>query len=240
MISINLLPKKLRRSSEPAYWRLVAVLIPLLVIGIAGFMQFSANQTEARLQDDVALKRLRLASLQADVNEQRELQARQQELNELIAIANTLRDQRIIWSDELFAMLETLPPSDGGRPRVAFSQLVMQPLSESERQQRVQGNVYDGAEPLAEMTVQGTAISTQALADYIASLQRSPLFGVAFNSASRQSDTELYQFSMTIGALTTGRATANGDAATNTADDTANDPLDETAANGDDPAQEGP
>jgi type IV pilus assembly protein PilN len=48
MISINLLPKNLRRRSEPAYWRLVAVLIPLLVIGIAGFMQFSAGQTEAQ------------------------------------------------------------------------------------------------------------------------------------------------------------------------------------------------
>lgn len=206
VININLLPKNLRRRQEPGYWRLVAALIPIVVFGTLGLLQFSSQETERRLVEDRAFRQLRLDSLREDLARQRALQARQAQLNELIAISESLRDRRIIWSDELYAMLETLPGTDTqGRPRVAFSSLVMQPLSESERQARVQSATYDGAEPLAEMSIQGTAVSTQALSDYIAALQSSPYFGVAFNSTTRQSDSNLYQFNMTVGALTEGR-----------------------------------
>ncbi len=204
MVNINLLPKNLRRRHEPGYWRLIAVLFPLLALAIIIFVQFSANQTEARLIEDRNLRELQLTRLQPDIREQQELQQRQTQLNELIAIDRSVREGQIIWSAELFTMLETLPPQDGSQPQIAFSQLNMQTLDESVRQQRLADNNYEGLPILAEMDVQGNALNAEALADYIRALQDSPLFGVSFQSATREEQTGLYQFSLTVGALTGG------------------------------------
>lgn len=206
MVSINLLPKNLRRRQEPVVWRLAAVLVPLTVLVGAGLMQLQAEESERRLEADRALRQVRVDSLREDLAVQRELLARQGQLSELMAIAESLRGRRIVWSDEFYAMLETLPaPDAAGQPRLAFRSLVMQPLSEGEREARVADGIYDGAEPLAEMAVQGVAVSTQVLSDYIAALQNSPAFGVAFNSTARQEDSDMYEFTMTIGALGEGR-----------------------------------
>jgi Tfp pilus assembly protein PilN len=206
VVDINLLPKNQRRSKEPVTWRLITALVPLMILTGAALMQLQAQETERQLEGDRALRQLRLDSLREDLAVQHDLQERQRQLNELMAIAASLRDRRIIWSDEFYAMLETLPgPDTQGQPRLAFSSLVMQPLSQSEREARVSDSSYDGAEPLAEMSIQGVAVSTQVLSDYIAALQNSPSFGVAFNSTSRQEDSSMYDFTMTIGALAEGR-----------------------------------
>jgi len=206
LINVNLLPKNLRRRREPGLWRLIAVLFPLLALAVLAFIQVTANQSEARLHEERAARQLQVNLLQEALREQAALQARQRELGELIAIRDAVREGRIVWSNELLAMLETLPVAEAGAaPRIAFTQLSMQALDRGARQQRLDNATYDGLEVLAEMSLQGVAVSTEVLAAYLRALEDSPLFGVSFQNASRDEQTGLYQFSLTIGALTGGQ-----------------------------------
>ncbi len=194
MININLLPKNLRRRREPGYWRLVAVLFPLLALAIVVFAQVSANQTVANLRQDKDMHELQVAQLRPALQEQQQLQSRQKALNSLIAVANSVHSGRVVWSAEFLNMLETLPSREGsGQPKIAFSNLTMRAT-----------NQQQGKGPVAELSVQGTALSTATLAAYVRALQDSSLFDVDFNSASRQGDTGLYQFSLSIDALKAG------------------------------------
>jgi type IV pilus assembly protein PilN len=206
LININLLPKNLRRRREPGYWRLAAVLLPLVAFSVAAFMQYTVLQTEQNRLEEVDLRQIRLATYQDDLREQQELNARLRQLGELIAIRDAVREGAIVWTSEIAAMLETLPPRiTPERPRIAFSQLTLQSLDASARQQRINNYTYEGQDVIAEMSVQGTADSSEALADYIRALQGSPLFGVSFQNAAFEEQTGLYRFSLTVGALAGGR-----------------------------------
>lgn len=210
MININLLPKNLRRRREPGYWRVIALLLPLLAASVAGFMQYTVLEAERARMEEVDLLQIRLATYQDDLQEQRDLQERLRQLNELIAIRNEVRDGAISWTGELALMLETLPPRlTPDQPRVAFNQLNMQALDSGARQQRVNNVVYEGEEPIAEMSVQGTAMSAEVLADYIRALQDSPYFGISFQSANLEEQTGLYRFALTVGALAGSRHEPN-------------------------------
>lgn len=198
MININLLPKNLRRIREPGYWRVLAVLFPVLVFGIAFVMQFLAFQTVTNLEREKQLREDQLALLQPFIRQQRELLARQQQLNELIAIANAVRENRIIWSSEIVSMLETLPPRGASsRPNIDFQSLNMQATTPD----KTDPNRYEGEPVIAEMNVTGNVVDTEVLADFIIALERNDQFGVLFQSANRQDDSSLYRYSLTIGAL---------------------------------------
>ena len=201
MINVNLLPKNLQRRREPGYWRLIAVVFPVLVLAVIGMLQFSVMQSEQQLTETKGEREVRLELLRPFVEEQNELQARQRELDELISIANAVREGRIVWSEQIFAMLETLPAQGGALDsRIAFDQLDMRALEPSAQDRLAVDNTYEGVEVVAEMEIQGTAGSTEILADYIRQLQASPRFGVSFRDASRESDSDLYTFSLTVGA----------------------------------------
>ncbi len=196
MININLLPKNLRRRSEPGYWRLIALFFPLLVLGVAGFMQVAINGTARSLAEERDLRELKLTTLQPAIQEQELLQARQRQLSELIAVRNAVQAGRIDWTDEVASMLETLPPrTETGQPRIEFNALSMRALGGEPN------DAYDGLSTIAEMTVAGTAINSEVLASYVRSLELSPLFAVAFQNAARDEESGFYDFSLTIGAL---------------------------------------
>ena len=201
MINVNLLPKNLQRRREPGYWRLIAVVFPVIVLAVIGMLQFSVLQTEKKLAETKSEREVRLELLRPFVEEQNELQARQRELDELIAVRNAVQEGRIIWSEQIFAMLETLPAQGAGLDsRIAFGQLDMRALEPGARDRLAEDNTYEGVDVVAEMEIQGTAGSTEILADYIRQLQTSERFGVSFRDASRESDSDLYTFSLTVGA----------------------------------------
>ncbi len=209
MINVNLLPKTLQRRREPGYWRLIAVAFPVLVLAVIGTMQFSVLQTERQLTETKGEREVRLELLRPYVEEQNELQARQRELDELISIRNAVQEGRIVWSEQVFAMLETLPAQGGNLDsRIAFDNLDMRALEASARGRLAADNTYEGVDAVAELDIQGTAGSTEILADYIRQLQTSPRFGVSFRDASRDDEDDLYTFSLTVGAAD---ATSVGD-----------------------------
>jgi len=198
LININLLPKNLRRVREPGYWRVLAIVFPLLVVAVAFAFQFLAYQTEQNLQRDKMTREDQLALLQPFLREQRDLLNRQQQLNQLISVAKAVRENRIVWTGEIAGLLETLPPrGTGARPNIDFKSLnmtaVVPPRSDPAR--------YEGRSVLAEMNVSGNVSSPEVLAQFIRALENSSSYGVAFQSASRQGDVQLYSYNLTVGAL---------------------------------------
>lgn len=205
MINVNLLPKNLRRVREPGYWRLLAVLVPLLVFGVVFTFQYLAWQTTQNLERDVQAREEQLALLQPFLQEQAELQARQRQLNELIAIAEEVRENRIVWTGEIAGLLETLPArGDGERPAIDFRTLSMRsvvpPQSNPDR--------YEGASIVAEMSIGGNVRDLEVLASFVRNLEDSAGYGVLFQNASRQGDEDLrdtlYGYSLTVGSLGNG------------------------------------
>lgn len=205
MIKVNLLPKNLRRVREPGYWRLLAVLVPLLVFGVVFVFQYLAWQTTQNLERDVQVREEQLALLQPFVEEQAALQARQRQLNELIAIAEEVRRFRIVWTGQIAQLLETLPArGDAARPAIDFRSLSMRavtpPQSNAER--------YEGQEFRAELSIGGNVADLGVLASFVRNLENSSDFGVLFQNASRQGGEEeldaLYGYSLTVGAFGDG------------------------------------
>ncbi len=198
MININLLPKNLRRVREPGYWRLLIVVFPLLVIGVAAMFQYFASTTEANLQREKLAREDQLALLQPFLREQRDLLSRQQQLNELISVARAVRENRIVWTAEITGLLETLPAQGAsGRPNIDFRTLNMSSVVPA----RSDPNRYEGQPVVAEMNVSGTVVNTDVLAEFIRALEGSSAYGVSFQSAQRQDETDLYEYSLTVGAL---------------------------------------
>ncbi len=202
MININLLPKNLRRVREPGYWRVLAVLFPLLVLGAAVVFQVLAYQTVQNLEQDKQAREDQLALLQPYLREQRDLLARQTQLNQLISIARAVRENQITWTGEIAGLLETLPArGTGAQPNIDFKSLNMQAVVPA----RADPNKYEGQPVVAEMNVSGEVVDPETLAQFIRALEQSRNYGVAFQSASRSGDQELYGYNLTVGALAEGQ-----------------------------------
>lgn len=204
MINVNLLPKNLRRIREPGYWRFLAVLFPLLVFGVAFTFQYLAWQTTENLERERNARQARVQELQPFLDEQQALQQRQRELNELIAIARQVRENRILWTGEIVSLLEHLPAQGGERPSIDFRNLnmraVVPPQANADR--------YEGAPIVAELSIGGNVVDLEVLSTFVRALEDSDQFGVLFQNASRQETEEeissLYGYSLTVGALGDG------------------------------------
>lgn len=197
MININLLPKHLRRVREPGYWRIIAVVFPLLVLGTLGVLQFLQLQTENGKKKEVAGLEIKRDDLQQYVNKQNEVQAQLAEVNSLIAIRDQVQQGRILWSNELTAMLETLPAQgDSARPRIEMQSITMQAAETASDPSK-----YEGQAISAEMQLSGKVVSTEVLAEFMRALERSKDFSGQLQSFSREEDTGNYSYSLTIGAL---------------------------------------
>lgn len=201
MININLLPKELKRRRRASPHKLAATALPLLVLLGAGWMQVGASQERARLETLERDLRTEQDVLQPFIAEQTELQSRRAGLAELQSVAQGVRQGQVIWSEQLFAMLETRPPAgDTPASRISFQNLEMRALDAATSAQLLSDNTYEGLSPVAEMDVSGLAGSAEVVADYVRELQRAPNFGVVLRDLAREEGGSFYTFSMTVGA----------------------------------------
>ena len=198
MININLLPKNLRRVREPGYWRLLAIVFPLLVLGVAFVLQMFAYQTAQNLQTEKQQRQDELALLQPYIQEQQALLQRQRDLNQLIAVERAVHQNRILWTGEISGLLETLPPrGTGTRPNIDFKSLSMNAVNPP----KSDPNKYEGKSVVAELNVSGDVASPEVLAQFIRALEGSNAYGVSFQSAARQQQSDLFTYQLTVGAL---------------------------------------
>jgi len=178
----------------------LAVAFPLLVLVVAGIMQYTANATAANLQREKLAREDQLALLQPFLREQRDLVSRQQQLNQLIAVARSVRENTIVWTGEIAGLLENLPVGGGTRPDIDFRSLSMQSIFPP----RTDAQRYEGRPVTAEMSVSGTVTNTEVLAEFIRALERSENYGVAFQNAQRSDEEGVYQYSLTVGSIQEG------------------------------------
>jgi len=201
LININLLPKHLQRVHEPAHWKLIAVLFPLAVLIGLGAMQFTISQREKSINREIVNLEIKNQKLQESIREQRRLQAESQRFRNLLSIRDQVRNNQISWTAQISNLLETLPAQGSlERPLIDFDSLNMQsvdpPRADSER--------YEGQVINAEINVSGQVKDTQALANFIEELESSDKFGVDFQSTTRDSENDIYSYSLTVGSLTGG------------------------------------
>ena len=213
MINVNLLPKTLRKSRGLDPWKAAAVAVPVVIVGVCGFLQVQAAAEEGRLAAQQTELQNELAVLQPFVDEQAALETERTELAAVEGVATSIRSGRILWSRQLYAMLETRPtPGPKVASRMAFTNLEMRTLDESTKTQLLADGTYEGLEAVAEMSVSGLAGSEAVVADYIRELQSAPNFAVNFGDLARDAETNFYAFNLTIGAARLERG-AGGDAA---------------------------
>lgn len=177
---------------------MLAIVFPLLVVGLAVVLQMFAYQTQQNLQAEKQSRSDQLALLQPYIKEQQNLLSRQRQLNQLIAVERSVHQNRILWTGEISGLLETLPPrGNGARPNIDFKSLTMSAVNPP----KSNPNEYDGKSVIAQMNVSGDVANTAVLAEFIHALETSTRYGVAFHSASRQGKSDLYSYNLTVGAL---------------------------------------
>ena len=194
LININLLPPQYRRKKESGYWRLVAILVPLVVIATAGTMQYIVQQERNSLDLEVAGLEDRIELLQPYIQEQQELQRRRTELAAILDVANELQRDVVDWTEAIAGVLETLP-AGGDAPQIDFSSLSMvsifPPTSSPDR--------FEGRPVVAELSVSGQVTGTEVLSRFIRNLEGSPRYGVSFQRTDYQEQEDIYAYSLAIG-----------------------------------------
>ncbi len=198
LINVNLLPKSLQRIREPGYWRVLAVAFPIVFGSVLFSITYLTNLTIANLERDVQVRQDQQALLRPFLQEQRDLQARQQALRALIGVAEEVRRGHVTWTSEIPALLEYVPAmSDDGVPLIDFRSLnarsVYPPTSDANR--------YEGATIVSEATISGMVRGPEVLAAFVRNLERAPDFGVLFQNATRQDDEELFTYNLTVGGF---------------------------------------
>lgn len=133
MININLLPKHLRWVREPAHWRLLAVLFPIIAFAVVFLVHTLTVDTVAQLSTDVVIGEDQLAVLAPQTAEHGRLLNRQQQLNSLVGIARELAIDKVHWSAELLDLLSHLPRNAAGELIIEFSSVSVRALNPPQR-----------------------------------------------------------------------------------------------------------
>ena len=188
MIRLNLLPKNLRRRVEPGWWRLLALLFALVVLGVLGLVHYTAYT-------ELSLAKAERDQLQAEVEASRPVIA---ELGRACQVV-PLKNNAVPWSQYLAAFINQLPRA-GGRLEVALRSVSARALSEEEAARLAQEGTYDGKRIRVEFALQGEALSREALVRFIRAFETSPRFGIEFQGASLDEGRGLYTFSARVGA----------------------------------------
>jgi len=201
LISVNLLPKDLRRVSEPVYWRLLTVLVPLVALGAMASLQYVAwSDAQARTAEVRAIE-AQLVVLQPAIDELAEAQAQRRDLEALSERAAAIRDGEITWSPQLTGLLATLPRTNTNESVIDFADLTLRTLDSP----LVDPARYEGAPALAEATISGNVTTLDVLSTFIGNLESNGRFGVSFQSASERVDEEAstnrFTYSLTVGIL---------------------------------------
>lgn len=213
MINLNLLPKNLRRRVEPGWWRLAAAVFVLATLGTVGTIHFTTLSNLRALQNERDQLQVEVDVLRPFIAEQNRLTAQQQELEKLLAVKNQLRTRFVPWSDNLSAVINQMPRGSGSKPiEVSVRSIGSKVLTPQESQSQAQAGTYDGKPVNLEFSIQGEAPTQAALIRFVEAFESSPRFGINFQNASLDENTNSYTFGATVGVVggTTGASANTG------------------------------
>lgn len=214
MIKINLLPKTLRKRVEPGWWRIIAVAVPVVTLGVIGAMQVGVAGSIRQAEEQRDQLQAEVNALQRYVSAQQDLERQQKELRAILEINKQLTADVVTWSVDLANFIERLPRTAGGRTGVALSQLSLKRLTADESARNADSGVYDGKYVVSEMALQGKSPSMADIIGFLRVYEQQPGFGVQFSQAARDQQTTAYTFSASVGVVGTRPPAPPADAAT--------------------------
>lgn len=212
MVEINLLPQQYRKQSQPDAWKYATwALLPITAAALLIPWVMTSTKT-GDLQRQIDAVQGDIDTLTPQKREHDQLVTRQAELEKTTQIAQTLRDQKTYWSNDLAAFSQQMPSSSG----VALTHLTMTALTADELTTAQNNGTYVGKDVRRQMTINGNAASQQAVINFLNTFENSPNFGVSFQNMKRDDQSGQYTFDANVGVVGVAPAAAanTGDAAT--------------------------
>ena len=209
MIKLNLLPKKLRKRVEPGWWRLAAIIFPLIVFTILAVMYLNTSTQIAQLEQQREQLAAEVKTLQPYIRKQRELNRRKTELEQIINVDRQIRAKFIPWSDRIAQFINQIPRRDG-RFEVFLRSINTRLVPEDKRSALIEQGLYDRKPVSVELNLQGEALDDKALARFVEAFENSPNFGINFQQGTLNANGG-YDFTATVGIVASNAEAQGGE-----------------------------
>ena len=197
MIKLNLLPKTLRKRVEPGWWRLTAIIFPLVIFAIVAMIHMSTLAKIKQLESERSQLQAEVAILQPYIKRQRELNQRKAELEQIIRVDQEIKANFISWSDNIAKLINQIPRRNGSF-EVTLRSINTNAISPDNRARMASQGLYDRKPIAVEFTVQGESKDDESLIRFVDAFENSPEFGINFQRGSRN-ESGGYSFTATIG-----------------------------------------
>ncbi|ADV67192.1 hypothetical protein [Deinococcus maricopensis] len=196
MVEVNLLPQNMRRRNEPNIWKFAAIGLPITGLLIMGVVTVVYSLQESELNRQVDDANSQIAALQPSKTEFDTLSRRRTELQAVTNTADQLLATKTSWSSDLARFVNQIPTVKD----VALTSLTVGTATTAATP--VGGATpFDGKAISKTFTLNGRARSTQALVRFLNAYERSPEFGITFNNATRDEQTQDYTFNAVVGLV---------------------------------------
>lgn len=183
MIKLNLLPKQLRKRVEPGWWRLTAIIFPLVFFAVVAMVHIGVMNQIGQLEDQRDNLKIEVQALQPYIQRQRELTRRKAELEKIINVDHEIKARFIPWSDNLARFINQIPRKDG-RLEVFLRSVNTRLVPQESRSSLANQGLYDRKTVAVEFNLQGEARDEAALARFVKAFEDSPNFGINFQQGS--------------------------------------------------------
>ena len=208
MIKLNLLPKRLRKRVEPGWWRLTAIIFPLVVFAIVAMVHLSVSMQIGRLEEEKSSLEIEVQNLQPYIRKQQELVRRKAELEKIINVDREIKARFVPWSDNIARFINQIPRRHG-RFEIFLRSVNTRLVPQENRDDLAEKGVYDRKPAAVEFTLQGEARNEAALARFVQAFEDSPNFGIDFRQGSLN-DQGGFDFSATVAITETGAQLEGG------------------------------
>lgn len=209
MIKLNLLPKRLRKRVEPGWWRLTAIVFPLVVFAIVAMVHMSVSNQIGQLESERDKLRAEVQALQPYIQRQQELTRRKAELEKIINVDREIKARFIPWSDNLARFINQIPRRSG-RFEVFLRSVNTRLVPQENRANLAEQGLYDRKPVAVEFNLQGEARNETALARFVKAFEDNPNFGINFQQGSLNENGG-YDFTATVAITESGAKPEGGE-----------------------------
>lgn len=197
MVDINLLPKEFQKQSQPSPWRYGAMAAPVLALLVLAALYIPLASKTSAAQNKISEFNGTIAALESRKQQYDALIATQTELEKVTTVAQTMRDKKTYWSNDL-AMFSTRIPNTKG---VAIKSMRMSTPQQSAIEAAQSNGIFVGKNIRRQLDITGTAASQQSIIEFLNTFENNPNFGVDFKGMQRDQQSQEYSFTATVGVV---------------------------------------
>lgn len=197
MVDINLLPKEFQKQAESSPWHYGSIAAPFIALGVLAFMYLPLATQTANAQKKISELNGNIAALESQKQQYDALIITQTELEKVTTVAQTMRDQKTYWSNDL-AMFSTRIPNTKG---VALKSMRMSTPQKSAIETAQSNGIFVGKNIRRQLDISGTAASQQSVIAFLNTFENNPNFGVDFKGMQRDEQNGEYNFTAIVGVV---------------------------------------